>query len=63
MKFDDISIIDLIVVCGLVMSLLVTLYMGDGSTANVIISGLLGYLGAKHTNVNKPIDKPDKDVV
>lgn len=63
MQFDNISIIDLIVVCGLVISLLVTLYMGDGSTANVIISGLLGYLGAKHTNVNKSIDKSDKDVV
>jgi len=65
MKFDNISIIDLIVVCGLVISLFITLYVGDSNTANVICSGLLGYLGAtKHiSKQDDTVDKHDKDVV
>ena len=48
MKFTDISLIDLIVVLGLVSSLFISLYVGDSTLANSLVSGLLGYLGAKH---------------
>jgi len=38
--------------------------VGDSNTANVICSGLLGYLGAKHTSKqDNVVDKHDKDVV
>jgi hypothetical protein len=42
--------IDLILVVILSLSLLFSLYLGDTSTTNQLIAGLLGYLGAKHTN-------------
>ena len=57
MNFDKISLIDLIIVVALSVSLLGSLYIGDMNIANVLISGLLGYLGAKH------IDKKGKDDV
>ena len=50
MKFSEINMIDLILVVILSLSLLFSLYLGDISTTNQLIAGLLGYLGAKHTN-------------
>lgn len=50
MRFSEINMIDLILVVILSLSLLFSLYLGDVSTTNQLIAGLLGYLGAKHTN-------------
>ena len=60
MKFTDISLIDLLVSLGLVITLVSSLYLGDATIANSISAGLLGYLGAKHTD-KKIVDNKTKE--
>jgi hypothetical protein len=64
MQFDSISIIDLIVVVGLVIAMLSSIYLGLNELSLNLASGLMGYLGAKHTTMSdKTIDKTNKDVL